>query len=159
MDPASPARRSRPRGTYPLATLFFPVGIFTAVIVLPPVFYALGWSRDHGLARQEGIHWVLAAAVVALILICWGVVSMSRAHPVARGLLLAMCLLLVGAMLLAGDAADRPPTSSQKMARLIFALPPVAGAAWLLRPKYRRDCAAYRESLGGAARRTSNIER
>lgn len=153
MAPARPARPAPPRGTYTLAALFFPVGIFTAVIVLPPVFYALGWNREHGLARQDGIHWVLAATVLALILICWGVVAMSRAHPVARGFLLAMCLLLVGAMLLAGDAAAPPPTSSQKMMRLVFAFPLVVGAAWLLRPRYRHDCAAYREGLDELRRR------
>ena len=139
---------SPPRGTYLLASLFFLVGPITGALLIPPVFYALGWNPARGLIWQDGLYWVLAAGIAWLALVCVGVVAMSRAHFVARGALLAMCVAVTGAMLLAPAGNNTAPTTMQKLYRGAFALPLIVAAVWLLQPKYRRACADYRKASG-----------
>lgn len=66
MDAAPPTIPSPPRGTYLLTALFFPVGMTFGAVVVPPVFYWLGWNPARGLFRQDGIYWVLAVGVAWL---------------------------------------------------------------------------------------------
>jgi hypothetical protein len=148
MDTSPPTIPSPPRGTYLLTALVFPVGMTFGALVIPPLFHRLGWNPARGLFWQDGIYWVLAAGVAWLALVCFGMVAMARAHPVARGVLVVMCAAAMYAMLLAPDPKGLVPTTEQKIFRVVFALPPTIGAVWLLHPKYRRACKEYREARG-----------
>jgi hypothetical protein len=133
-----------PKGIYFVAIVFFVGGVICMADLLNVIFPVLGIEEGLNLAT---IKWVLTGYLLALCLVCYGVVLLTRLHPAPQWLMFGMTLFLT-VRVTAAQTEDSPFYSAPRiyLNRALLVLPMIVSCVYLQLPRFRAACRRFRSS-------------